>query len=76
MKFGIKINNPYRMVQDASQNAAKQSNLMRENFLQTMGTIGVNNVPAIGNIPIIHPKISSLKFSFLPNVGNKGDTKE
>jgi hypothetical protein len=63
-------------VQVASQNVAKHNKFIRENFLHNIGTKGVNSEPDIGKMPIIQPRIPSLKLSFLPNVGISGDTKE
>ena len=74
--FDIKYNKPYRIVIVASKKVAKHNKCIRENFLQRIGTIAVNIAPAMGNIPIIQPSIPSLKWSFLPKVGSKGDTKE
>ena len=76
MKLDIKNKRPYNIVQEASQKVAKHNKFIRENFLHKIGTNGVNIEPDIGNIPIIQPRIPSLRLSFLPNVGNNGDTSE
>ena len=49
---------------------------MQETFLHKIGTIVVNIHQATECKPIAQPRALSLKFSFLPKIGNKEDTKE
>ena len=67
---------PYNKVQAASQKAEKHNKLILENFVINLGIKGVSIVPAIEYVLIIYPNNSSLRWSFSPKVGNKGDTKE
>ena len=72
----MKIKNPYNVVIVASKKVPKHNSFILENFLHKNGTIDVKMEPATGYIPIIQPRIPSLKLSFFPKLGNKGDIKE
>ena len=60
----------------AAKKVPKHNKFTLENFLLKIGTIVLNIDSVNGNIPIIHPRTLSLKLSFSPKVGNKGDIKK